>query len=89
MMTTLADQGATYRIQVQGRLAPQWGARLSGLTLAVGAGGGQTAVTVLTGWISDQAALMGVLEQLYALGVPLLSVERLEEGVDGGRGGAP
>jgi hypothetical protein len=30
--------------------------------------------------ISDQPALMGVLEQLYALGVTLLSVERLREG---------
>jgi len=35
-------------------------------------------VTELTGRIPDQAALMGMLAQLYNLGVTLLAVERLE-----------
>jgi hypothetical protein len=64
---------------------PQWAARLGDLTLAVRDRGGQTAVTELTGWIGDQAALMGVLQQLYAMGVMLLSVERLDEDDDGSR----
>ena len=77
MTTSLADDGARYQIRVQGRLDPQWSARLGDMTLAVRDGGGETAITDLTGWVTDQAALMGVLEQLYALGVTLLSVERL------------
>jgi hypothetical protein len=82
MAASLADEAATYRIQVQGRLEPVWAARLGDLTVAVRDGGERAVVTDLTGWISDQAALMGVLEQLYALGVTLLSVERLNEDVD-------
>jgi hypothetical protein len=34
-------------------------------------------VTTLTG-IVDQAALQGLLRQLYALGLPLLSVNRID-----------
>lgn len=85
MTASLADDGARYRIRVQGRLAPQLAARLGDLTPAVCETGGKLTVTDLTGWISDQAALMGVLEQLYALGLTLLSVERLE-GPAGGVG---
>jgi hypothetical protein len=85
MTACLADTRGKYQIRVQGRLDPQWAARLGDLTLAVRDGGGQTAVTELTGWIGDQAALMGVLQQLYAMGVMLLSVERLEEDDDGSR----
>jgi hypothetical protein len=47
------------------------------MTLAVHEG--QPVITDLTGWIADQAALMGVLEQLYALGVTVVSVERLKQ----------
>jgi len=89
MAAFLADERAQYQIRVQGRLEPLWAARLGDLTLAVRDDGGQAAVTDLMGWISDQAALMGVLEQLYALGLTLLSVERLEEEVGGTEHGAP
>jgi hypothetical protein len=78
MTACLADLGATYRIRIQGRLDPLRAARLGDLTPVVHDSGGATAVTDLTGWVADQAALMGVLEQLYALGMTLLSVERLD-----------
>jgi hypothetical protein len=38
----------------------------------------QEPVTTLTGEVSDQAALMGVLSTLYDMGFPLLKVERLD-----------
>jgi hypothetical protein len=79
MTACLADERAKYQIRIEGRLAPLSAARLGDMTLTVHDRGGQTVVTDLTGWVSDQAALMGVLAQLYALGVTLLSVERLEE----------
>jgi hypothetical protein len=84
MTASLADETARYHIRVQGRLEPLWAARLGDMTLAVDDRDGVTAVTDLTGWFADQAALMGVLEQLYALGVTLLSIDRLE-GEDGSR----
>jgi len=86
MAASLADETAQYQIRVQGRLEPLWAARLGDLTLDVHEGGGKAAVTDLTGWIGDQAALMGVLQQLYALGLTILSVERLQEAGGGGVG---
>ena len=83
MTARLADARARYRIRVEGRLEPLWTARLGDLTVTVTGEGRTAPVTDLTGWIADQAALMGVLGQLYALGVAILTVERLEEDVEG------
>lgn len=79
MTTCRADERARHRIRIQGRLELPQVSRLGELTLAVH-GTGAAAVTELTVWIADQAALMGVLEQLYSLGVTLIGVERLESG---------
>ena len=46
--------------------------------------GGGLAITTLTGAVADQAALLGLLQQLYTLGLPLLLVKR---GVDFENGG--
>jgi hypothetical protein len=45
------------------------------VTIWEGVGGAPFAE--LTGQLADEAALMGVLEHLYNLGVPLLGVERV------------
>jgi len=86
MTDRLADARARYQIRVQGRLDPLWVAHLGEMTLGVH-GSGATSITDLTGWVADQAALMGVLQQLYALGVTLLSVDRQEEDAKGTRHG--
>jgi hypothetical protein len=78
MTPSFADERAKYQIRVQGRLDSRWASRLGDLVLAFDQRG-QPPFTDLTGWIADQAALMGVLEQLYALGVTILSVERLDD----------
>ncbi len=39
---------------------------------------GGSLVTILEGELSDQAALAGVLNTLYELHLPLLSVKRLD-----------
>ncbi len=39
-------------------------------------------VTILMGSVADQAALFGVLNQLYNLGLPLLSVQCLIDASD-------
>jgi len=80
MTAYVADKRARYHIRVDGRLEGLWAARLGEMAMDIHSDGGDT-VTELTGWVTDQAALMGVLEQLYTLGVTLLSVERLQEDV--------
>ncbi|NTU86110.1 MAG: hypothetical protein HGA45_43420 [Chloroflexales bacterium] len=66
--------GGWYHIQVQGHLDAHWSEWLDGLAIQHEAAGR----TLLTGWIADQAALNGLLNKLYALGLPLLSVAQAE-----------
>ena len=69
----------TYRIQVQGRLDNRWSDRLGGMDINVDARESQPPITILEGHLPDQAALAGVLNTLYELRLPLLSVEKLDE----------
>ena len=66
----------TYTIQIQGHLDATWSTRLGGMRIAT-SGTGRHAVTVLFGHLVDQAALLGVLNALYELGFPLVSVDYL------------
>ena len=66
---------ATYRIRVKGHLEESWSDRLGGMAIK-GTGQAEGAhETTLVGWLADQAALFGVLNTLYGLHLPLLSVE--------------
>jgi hypothetical protein len=69
----------TYRIRVQGRVDSSWADRLGGMTVTVDPSDDQLAVTILEGHLPDQAALSGVLNTLYELHHPLLSVDNLDE----------
>jgi hypothetical protein len=68
---------AKYRICIQGYLDNTWAYQLGGMTLTNYFSPKQPMRTILTGQLPDQAALIGVLNQLYGLGFPLLSVECL------------
>jgi hypothetical protein len=68
------DYPATYQIMVQGRIDPTWSDRLEGMAISVHAGAKSPAITILVGELSDQAALAGVLNSLYELHLPVLSV---------------
>lgn len=67
---------ARYSIWVRGIVAPDWSYRFAGLHICV-VDSGRYAATELSGRLADQAALLGVLTDLYNLGFPLLSVERI------------
>jgi len=70
---------AGYRIQVQGTLDGTWSDRLGGLTIMVNSEPFNGApATTLFGHLRDQADLIGVLNTLYDLHLPLLSVEYLD-----------
>jgi hypothetical protein len=68
----------TYRIRVQGALDNSQTARITGLQVDTEAGADAPVTTTLTGTLHDEAELAGVLDRLYALGLPLISVEREE-----------
>lgn len=70
---------STYRIRVQGRVDSSWADRLGGMTVTEDSSYDQAVVTVLEGHLPDQAALSGVLNTLYEMHLPLLSVESLDE----------
>ena len=73
------DSPATYQIQVQGRLAAGWSELLEGMTIQESGLKSGVPVTTLRGKLPDQAALAGVLNQLYLLHMTVLSVARLED----------
>ena len=73
------DRPATYRIRVQGRLDDTWADRLGGMAITSTTTKEKLPVTLLVGHLIDQAALSGVLNTLYELHLPLLSVENLDE----------
>jgi hypothetical protein len=69
---------AYYRITVQGRLSESWKGRLSEMKIMLQPSDiADCDRTVLQGRISDQAQLNGVLDSLYQLHLPILSVERM------------
>jgi hypothetical protein len=70
---------AEYRIIVIGSLDEGWSARLCGLEIVNKAHvrGSEKSLVTLTGEIADQAALLGVLNALYNMRMPLVAVECL------------
>jgi NRPS condensation-like uncharacterized protein len=69
------DRPATYHIRVPGELAAkqlEWAGRIAGRET----GPGKLSVTTLAATV-DQAGLIGLLRRLYAVGLPLLSVNHV------------
>jgi len=66
---------AVYHIKIRGYLDNNWSNRLGGMAIQHRAAVGGITITALHGTMVDQAALFGVLNGLYGLGFPILSVE--------------
>ena len=62
-----------HEIRLQGHLDARWAESLEGMVLTLESGG----VTALTGTVTDQAALHGLLARIRDLGLPILSLRRL------------
>ena len=69
---------ANYRICVQGRLDPHWADRLGGMNITVARLTERDVETILVGRLEDQAALTDLLNFLYELHLPVVSMQRLE-----------
>jgi hypothetical protein len=85
------NQPATYRLTVQGWVSMAWedwfgGLSVSHLESSQDAQPNSTPpsmpveMTILTGQVEDQAALLGTLQKLYSFGLPILSVELIPPG---------
>ncbi len=72
--TEKQDEPGLYEIRLKGHLDPQWAGWFGDLRLTLEDDG----ATRLTGPVVDQAALHGLLRKVRDLGLPLLSVVRLE-----------
>jgi hypothetical protein len=73
------DQPVTYRVKVRGRLDEGWSAWFYDLAVTVALSDGGAAITTMTGTVRDQAALHGLLARIRDLGLPLLSVEVVDD----------
>jgi hypothetical protein len=71
-----ADPGqpTVYQIRVQGQLSRHWTDWFAGLAITQEENGD----SLLTGPVVDQAALHGLLKRVRDLGLPLVSVVRVE-----------
>ncbi len=70
---------ATYCIEVEGHLDDSWSDRLAGMRISSRKRADQSSITTLTGRMRDQAELAGVLNSLYELHLPILSVKIINE----------
>jgi len=70
------SQPMVYQIRIKGHLGRQWTDWFEGLTITLEENG----ETLLTGPVVDDAALHGLLKKVRDLGMPLLSVNRVEPG---------
>ncbi|MCG3210694.1 MAG: hypothetical protein FOGNACKC_04325 [Anaerolineae bacterium] len=70
-------QPATYQIKVPGHLGENWSEWAGGMAITVENKDDDSPVTALTGAV-DQAGLQSLLRRLYSLGLPLISVNRVE-----------
>ena len=71
------DQPVTYQIKVPGELDERWSDSNREMTVTVESDEDGLSVTTLTGPL-DQAALQGLIRRLYSLGLPLISINRIE-----------
>jgi len=71
--STGQDSGR-YAVRLAGHLHPRWATRFDGMSLTHLDDG----TTVLEGDITDQAALHGVIRTVRDLGLPLVSLTRLD-----------
>jgi hypothetical protein len=71
------DTSAAYCITLQGLLDPSWSDELGYMRIEHTQRSGEPPITMITGEVADQAALSGVLNLVYNLGYPLISVTYL------------
>ena len=67
-------EAGRYEIRIKGHLDTRWAAWFDGLSLSLESDG----TTIIRGPVTDQAALHGLLQRVRDVGLPLVSVTRVE-----------
>jgi hypothetical protein len=73
------DQPAYYRILIQGRLPANWNDFFGEMSQTVSTGEDGYPTTIISGEVSDQSSLHGMLRHIRDLGLPLLEIKVLSE----------
>jgi hypothetical protein len=81
--TTHPEHPIVYQIRLRGQLGAQWADWFDSLAVTQAENGD----TLLTGPVSDQAALFGLLRKVRNLGLPLISINCLEPDSSGAENG--
>ena len=68
------DESGRYEIRLKGHLDNRWATWFDGLTLTTNSDG----TTTIHGIVVDQSALHGLLQKVRDIGLPLISVTRVE-----------
>ncbi len=71
-----SGQSKIYQIILEGHIGKQWSKWFEGFSITLHPRG----QTILVGPVIDQSALHGVLKKIRDLGMPLISVNRLDPG---------
>lgn len=66
---------AYYRIFILGHLETSWSEYCGGMAIEHAIDPKFNAITIMTGRLLDQSALIGILNSLHDLGCPIMSVE--------------
>ncbi len=69
-----ASHPTLYQIRIKGHLSGQWDDWFAGFTVTLEKDGN----TLLTGMVSDQAALLGLIKKVRDLGLTLISVSPVQ-----------
>ena len=73
------DRQAFYRIRLEGLLDQSWAAEFGDMRIRHTRRAQKPPMTTIVGEVRDQAALSGLLNLVYNLGYPLISVTYLGE----------
>ena len=78
-MQTKGGYGHVRLTIMEGHLDNSWSDRLGGMVLTRAFTADKQPMTILIGRLRDQAALAGVMDALYNLHLPVISVELLDD----------
>jgi len=72
------DQPVAYQIKVRGRLDASWSDWFGGMAVTSEEGSDGSPVTTLTGTVTDQSVLRGILNGIWDLNLTLISASRID-----------
>lgn len=75
-MSKPSEAACHYRITLEGYLDECWADWFAGFTITSRGHNGE--LTILTGPVADQAALRGLLNQIWDFNLALVAIERLD-----------